>query len=77
MLIKVKVFPGSKKEGILRRSEDSFEVRVKERPERGMANRAVIELLSSYFGVPPSRIRLVKGAKSRNKIFEIKIDGDA
>lgn len=42
-----------------------------------MANKATIRLLSSYFGVPPSRIRLVRGARSRNKIFEVRVDGDA
>ena len=72
MLIKVKVFPNSKKEEIIKKSEDSFEVRVKEKPEKGKANREVVRVLSSYFKIPESKIRLVKGFKKRNKIFEIK-----
>jgi uncharacterized protein (TIGR00251 family) len=71
MLIKVKVFPNSKKEEIIKKSEDSFEVKVKEKPVKGLANRAVINILSLYFKVPVSKIRLVKGFKERNKIFEI------
>ena len=71
MLIKVKVFPNSKEEEIIKKSEDSFEVKVKEKPVKGLANRAVINVLSLYFKVPVSRIRLVKGFRERNKIFMI------
>jgi len=72
MLIKVKVFPNSKKEEIIKKSEDSFEVRVKEKPEKGKANREVVRILSCYFKIPESKIRLIRGFKKRNKIFEIK-----
>jgi uncharacterized protein (TIGR00251 family) len=71
MLIRVKVFPNSKKEEIIERSEDSFEVRVKEKPERGLANRKVIRILSSYFNILETRIKLIKGLKEKNKIFKI------
>ena len=72
MLIKVKVFPSSKREEIIKKSEDSFEVRVKEKPEKGKANREVVKILSWYFKIPRSKIKLIKGFKKRNKIFEIK-----
>jgi uncharacterized protein YggU (UPF0235/DUF167 family) len=71
MLIKVKVFPNSKKEEIIKKSEASFEIRVKEKPERGLANKATIRILSSYFNISESKIRLIKGFKEKNKIFEI------
>jgi len=71
MLIKVKVFPNSKKEEIIEKSKDSFEIKVKEKPIRGLANKAVINVLSLYFKVPASKVRLVKGFKEKNKIFEI------
>ncbi|GAG46585.1 unnamed protein product, partial [marine sediment metagenome] len=58
MLIKVKVFPNSKKEEIIRKSEDSLEVKVKATPVKGLANRAVINTLSLYFKIPISKIRL-------------------
>jgi hypothetical protein len=73
MLIKVKVFPSSKKEEIVKKAEDSFEVKVKEKPQKGQANKRVSEILSSYFKIPESKIRLIKGARQKNKIFEIKI----
>ena len=72
MLIKVKVFPRAKKQGIIKKSNDSFEIKVKEKPLKGQANKAVINLLSFYFKIPKEKIRLIKGFRQRNKIFEIK-----
>jgi len=72
MFIKVKVLPNSKKEDIIKKSEDSFEVKVREKPEKGLANKRAIEVLSSYLKIPATSIKLVKGAKRRNKIFEVK-----
>lgn len=71
-LIKVKVYPGSKKEEVVQKAEDAFEVRVRAKPVRGEATREVVSALAFYFGVSESAIRLIKGAKQRNKIFEIK-----
>ncbi len=73
MLIKVKVFPCSKENEIFKKSEDSFEIYVKEKPVMGMANRAVVRSLSSFLKIPEERVRLIKGFRERNKIFEIKI----
>ena len=72
MLIRVKVFPNSKKEEIIKKSEDSYEIKIKEKPIKGKANKAVLEALISFFKIPKSKIRLVKGAKKRNKLFKIK-----
>lgn len=71
MLIKVKAFPGSKKQEIIKKSEDAFEVHVREKPVQNQANQAIIEALSDYFGVSQAGIRIVKGFKERNKIFLI------
>ncbi|MDD3102137.1 MAG: DUF167 domain-containing protein [Patescibacteria group bacterium] len=71
MLIKVKVFPSSKKENILQKNKDSFEIKTKEKPEQGRATKRVITMLSMHFNLPESKIRLIRGAKTRNKIFDI------
>jgi len=71
MLIKVKVYPKAKKDEVIEKSKDSFEVKVKEKPKQGLANKKAIELLALYFGIPEKSIRLKKGSKQRNKIFEI------
>jgi uncharacterized protein YggU (UPF0235/DUF167 family) len=71
MLIKVKVFPNSKEEKIIKKKGDGFEVKVKEKAIRGEANKAVIDVLSIFFNVPKNKIKLIKGFKQRNKIFKI------
>ena len=71
MFLKVKVLPNEKEEEIIKKAKDRFEIKVKEKPENGIANQRVIELLSSYFNLPKNKIMLIKGAKERNKIFEI------
>jgi len=74
MFLKVKVFTSAKKDEIVKLKDDEFEIRVKEKAEKGKANRAVIKVLANYFKVDELEIRLVKGFKERNKIFEIKED---
>jgi len=71
MLIKVRVFPGSKQEKIIKKTEDSFEVKIKQKPIQGQANQAVINALSLYFNIPDKKIKLVKGFRQRSKVFEI------
>ncbi len=72
MLIKVKVSPNSKEEKIIKRSEDSFEIKVKAKPIKGQANKEAVQVLAFYFKIPKSKVKLIKGAKKQNKIFEIK-----
>ncbi len=71
MLIRVKAKPNSKKEGITKLDENYYEVRVSAPPVKGMANRRIAELLAEYFGVPKSKVKLVKGGTSREKVFQI------
>lgn len=73
MFIKVKTHPASKKEEVIKKTEDSFEIKVKEKPERGEANTRVKQILSEYFNVSLGKIILTKGAKQKSKIFNIKL----
>jgi uncharacterized protein len=71
MKIKVKVIPGSSRNdlGVLKNGE--FCARVTSPPEKGKANRQVVELLSRHLGVAKSRIFITRGGKSSHKIVEI------
>lgn len=40
-------------------------------PEDGRANDAVQKLLARALGVAPSRLTLIRGAKSREKLFRL------
>ncbi|TET50684.1 MAG: DUF167 domain-containing protein [Dehalococcoidia bacterium] len=70
MKIRVKIKPNSRTEE-LSQEGDSFIVKVKEPPREGKANQAVIKLLAQHFGVPQSRVRIISGLRSRNKVIEV------
>ena len=40
-------------------------------PENGRANGAVIEMLSEYFDVPKSKIRIIRGLTGRDKVVTV------
>lgn len=71
MLIKLRVHPDSKKDAVERRKPDHYEVWTRAAAQRGEANKAVLALMGKALGVPPGRIRLVKGATSPSKIIEV------
>ena len=71
MKIFVKAKTGQKQAGIEKLSENIFVVRVKELPEKGLANAAIIAALSKYFRIAKSRVSLISGHASRQKLFEI------
>lgn len=72
--IKVKVNAGAKKEEIVRKSGISFQVSVKEKPLRNLANRRVVELLAKQFHLPPNKVRIVSGHHSGSKILSVDIE---
>jgi len=51
--------------------ELDFKVHVVSRPEKGEANREVIAALASRFGLPASRVRIIRGEKSRIKLIAL------
>ena len=71
MKISVKVKPNSKEETVVPAGENQYIIRVKEKALEGRANEAVIRSVSEYFHTSKSRIAVIKGLKSRNKIIEI------
>ena len=72
MKIQVKVKPRSKTEDVTKEMDGNvYVVRVKEPPVEGKANRAVLKLLARHFGVPESRLRIVSGLSSKNKVVEV------
>lgn len=68
MYVKVKVITESKKESVIIKGEN-ITVNVKEKASMGEANRRVIAIISSIF--PKKKIKLVKGQRSKSKIFFI------
>lgn len=50
---------------------DGLRIYVTVPPEDGKANAAVRKLLARHLGVAPGRLDLVRGAKSRDKLFRL------
>lgn len=71
MYIKVKVNTEAKKEKMTKKSEDHFEISVKEPAERNLANKRVLELVRAYFKVYNGDVRIVSGHHSPGKIINI------
>ena len=71
--ISVKAHPKASKEAVVKKGGAQYEVWVREAPDKGKANIAVLEVLAAYFGVAKSHVVLVSGAASRNKI--VRVDG--
>ncbi|MDZ4205786.1 MAG: DUF167 domain-containing protein [Patescibacteria group bacterium] len=53
-------------------TQDTYTVSVKERPIGGRANEAITKLLAEHFKVSCFQVRLISGATSKRKVFEIK-----
>ena len=50
---------------------DGWKIRVAAPPDRGAANRAVLDLVARTLRVPASTVTLVSGQASRDKIVEL------
>lgn len=51
--------------------EEQLTAYVTAAPDRGKANEALLRLLATYFGLAASRLKIVRGHASRNKLIEI------
>ena len=71
MLIKLKVHPDSKQSSIVKKADDCYEVWVKSPAERGLANTAALHALAKVLQQNVSRLHIIKGATSPNKIVKV------
>jgi len=68
--IAVRVTPGARTEA-LELAEGKLIAKVRAKPEDGKANAAVAQLLAAALGIAASRLRLLRGATSRDKLFQL------
>ncbi|MFO1140463.1 MAG: DUF167 domain-containing protein [Paracoccus sp. (in: a-proteobacteria)] len=69
-LIEVRVTPRASRNAVLL-DDGAIRVTVTTVPEDGKANAAVVKLLAKALGVAKSRLVLVRGATSRDKVFRL------
>jgi uncharacterized protein YggU (UPF0235/DUF167 family) len=70
--LQLRVSPGARRGEIVGPHGEGWRVRVAAVPERGRANVAVLRLLSDVLRVPESRLSLVSGHGSRDKVVELR-----
>ena len=71
MRIWVKVKAGSSRDKIEKNADGDYAVWVRAKPTDGKANEAVVKALAEYFDISKSRITLLSGHTSKQKLFEI------
>ncbi|MBI4201844.1 MAG: DUF167 domain-containing protein [Chloroflexi bacterium] len=69
--IRVRVQPNAKASAITGVADGVIQARVAAPPVEGRANAALEALLAERLGIPKSRIRVVRGAASRDKVVEV------
>jgi len=52
-------------------NKDEISIGIISDPQKGKANRELIEKISKHFDVPKSNVRIVSGEKSRKKLVEV------
>ena len=72
MEISTRLKPNSRhREEVVPNDDGSLTVYTKAPAVEGRANAAAAKLLAKHFGVAPSKVKLVRGAASKYKVFEV------
>jgi uncharacterized protein (TIGR00251 family) len=69
--VAVKLQPRGRRDELLGFADDVLRARVSAPPVDGKANKALCRLIAERAGVAPSRVTVVRGAKSREKLVEV------
>jgi uncharacterized protein YggU (UPF0235/DUF167 family) len=70
MIVNVRVIPRARVQKIVA-DGNTIRVYTNAAPADGAANAAVIKMLSQYYDVPKSRISIIRGATSQDRVVEI------
>lgn len=69
--IKIKVIPRAKKQELITLPDGSLRIKLRSVPEKGKANKELIELIAGHYGVSKSSVTIIKGEFAREKIVSI------
>ena len=67
----IRVQPKSSRDQVVGYREGVLQLRVTAPPDKGRANAAVVSLLAESLGVAKSRVRIVRGQTSRDKLMTV------
>ena len=71
MRLEIRVRPGAARARVGGEHAGRLVVAVHERAVDGRATQAALDAVARALGVPPRRVRLVRGATSRDKLLEV------
>jgi uncharacterized protein YggU (UPF0235/DUF167 family) len=71
MYVRVHVYPKSKKEFLEIVGENRYDIGVRERAERNLANERVREMIAEHYQVSVGQVRIVSGHHGQRKILSI------
>jgi len=71
MKIKVKVIASSRKASVSVLPDGSLKIKVDAPPQKGKANRRLLEILAGYYDVPKSTVKIIHGHTAPVKLIEI------
>ena len=70
-LLRLTIVPGASRSEIVGLLGDRLKVRVAAAPEKGQANRKLLEFLAKSLGLPKKKVILRSGAQNREKVVEV------
>jgi uncharacterized protein (TIGR00251 family) len=73
-VVNVKVIPKSNNDDIYFEN-GLLKIKIKEVPENGKANAAIIGLLANVLDIPQNDIIILKGGHSGNKVVNVRLSG--
>ncbi|MDW2958503.1 MAG: DUF167 domain-containing protein [Alphaproteobacteria bacterium] len=71
MKVNVRVIPRAKLNRVEVQPDGTLRVHTTTAPTDGKATADVIKMLAEHYNVPKTSIKLVRGATSRDKVFEL------
>jgi uncharacterized protein (TIGR00251 family) len=72
--LEVRVQPRSRRRGVEKIPDGRFKIRVNAAPDKGKANKEMLEVLADYLGLSPSRLKIVRGETDRDKTIALDLE---
>jgi uncharacterized protein (TIGR00251 family) len=70
-LLRIRVQPRAKRDEVVGERDGAIVIRLKAPPVDGKANAALTAFIAEAAGVPRSRVKIVRGASSREKVVHV------
>lgn len=71
MYVRVCVTPNARREKIIQKNIDTFDVFVREPAKNNLANTRVAQMIAEHYETPIREVRLISGHRSLRKVFSV------